>query len=148
MILQSLVRYYEKLATQGKVETSGWNNVQVSARIVLDVDGKLKGLVSTKVTEMRGKRTIEVSASMSVPEQPTKSSGIKAYFLCDSVPYLFGINAKKTSQQDDTEEKKRRKRQSVQKNALLPLARCIIGFLMAALLQLQRLYFDFSIPGT
>lgn len=109
MILQSLVRYYEKLATQGKVETSGWNNVQVSARIVLDVDGKLKGLVSTKVTEMRGKRTIEVSASMSVPEQPTKSSGIKAYFLCDSVPYLFGINAKKTSQQDDTEEKKTKK---------------------------------------
>jgi CRISPR-associated protein Csd1 len=105
MILQSLTKYYEVLADKGEIPQLGWSVAQVSDRVVIDSEGRLKSIISAKVQQQKGKKIIEVNASMKVPEQAKRSSGVKANFLCDAVPYLFGINVKPKENDAKKEQK-------------------------------------------
>lgn len=111
MILQSLVRYFETLKTQGKLAEPGWSRVEVTARIVLDKEGNLIGIVSTKSPVPKGKKIVYKSAVMFVPEQNTsRSSGISPNFLCDNSTFLFGVDEKwKPKISKVTEVQKRQK---------------------------------------
>ena len=94
MILQALVHLYDELCKQGKIAEEGWGIAKVSHRIVLDEDGHLQGIVSAKKKVQRGKKEIEIPSEMIVPLPVTRSSGVKANFLCDNSSYFFGKDDK------------------------------------------------------
>ncbi|WP_031550423.1 type I-C CRISPR-associated protein Cas8c/Csd1 [Oribacterium sp. FC2011] len=90
MILESLVRYYEALAEKGVLSKPGWSQVDVSYALDIDINGKLKRIISLKKQD--GKKL--VPQKMSVPSQIKRSSGIAPNFLCDNSSYLLGIDGK------------------------------------------------------
>ena len=90
MILESLVRYYEALAEKGVLSKPGWSQVDVSYALDIDINGKLKRIISLKKHD--GKKL--VPQKMSVPSQVKRSSGIAPNFLCDNSSYLLGIDGK------------------------------------------------------
>jgi len=90
VILESLVRYYEALAEKGVLSKPGWSQVDVSYALDIDINGKLKRIISLKKHD--GKKL--VPQKMSVPSQVKRSSGIAPNFLCDNSSYLLGIDGK------------------------------------------------------
>ena len=102
MILQALAKYYENLAEEEKVPKPGWCSAKVSYQIDLSEEGDVKGIISLKTEEERGKKTVQVPQVLLVPEMVTRSSGVSANFLCDNAKYLLGI-----SQETDEKNKKR-----------------------------------------
>ena len=102
MILPALVKHYENLAEEGKVSRPGWCSAKVAYQIDLSTDGEIKGLISLREEQERGKKTVMVPKILSVPEMVTRSSGVSANFLCDNAKYLLGI-----SQESDEKNRKR-----------------------------------------
>lgn len=94
MILQALVRYYETLLKQGKVEEPGWNAAKVSAEIQLDEEGKLLGILSLRNEVQRGKKIVQTDPLLQVPEVFKRSSGVRPNFLYDNSSYFFGVDSK------------------------------------------------------
>lgn len=104
MILQALAKYYEALAEKEKVSRSGWCSAKVSYQIDLNKEGEVKGIISLKKEEERGKKTVWTAQPLLVPEMVTRSSGVSANFLCDNAKYLLGICL-----EEDEKNKKRAK---------------------------------------
>ena len=92
MILQALAKHYENLAAEGKVSKEGWCEAKVSYAIELMPDGKVKGFISLKTEEERGKKKVWVSTTRMVPQMVTRSSGVSSNFLCDNSKYMLGFN--------------------------------------------------------
>ena len=91
MILQALASYYDVLAHQGKVGRPGWGTAKVIGALCLDEQGNLIDILSLKTANAKGK---EIATVKKVPEQVTRSSGVKSNFLCDGPGYLLGLNTK------------------------------------------------------
>lgn len=93
MILQSLVRYYELLAAdpESGIARPGWSSEKVSFAAVLSEAGDLANLVSLKIPQQRGKKTVEVSPLLSVPQPPKRTRNILPSFLCQNAGYMFGM---------------------------------------------------------
>ena len=104
MILQALTEYYERLAEQGIVSKPGWSTTKVSDAIVLDFDGKIIGVLPLKEVIIRGTKKMEVSRDCKVPQMVSRSSGIKANFLCDNAKYILGIVEKKKDGKESDKE--------------------------------------------
>ena len=94
MILQALVKYYETLLKQGKVEEPDWSAAKVSAEIQLDEEGKLLGILSLQNEVQRGKKTVLTDPLLQVPEVFKRSSGVRPNFLYDGSSYFFGVDSK------------------------------------------------------
>lgn len=94
MILQALVKYYERLADAGKVTRPGWCSAKVAIGLEISSEGELLGVIPLKNEEVRGKKTVEVPQSKEVPEQVTRSSGVSPNFLCDNSSYILGVDTK------------------------------------------------------
>lgn len=94
MILGALVDYYEILAKTGEVPKPGYSMAKVSHALNLNADGTLLGVIPLKQTIQRGKKTVEVSQLLKVPEQKKKSVNIAANFLCGTSSYVLGIDQK------------------------------------------------------
>jgi len=104
VILQALASYYDVLAQQGKVGRPGWGTAKVIGALCLDEQGNLIDILSLKTANAKGK---EVATVRKVPEQVTRSSGVKANFLCDGPGYLLGLN---TKTDDDAKKEANEKR--------------------------------------
>lgn len=117
MILQALASYYDVLAEQGKVGRAGWGTAKVIGAICLDEQGNLTDIFSLKAANAKGKETAVVKP---VPEQVTRSSGVKANFLCDGPGYLLGYNTK-TDDDSKKEANESRARQCFDAAAALHL---------------------------
>ncbi len=94
MILQSLVRYYEIMAKDGKLPLPGYSTANVSLAINLSPDGTVQSIVTMKEPKTRGKKTVDVPQSMTVPEQVVRAVNVCPNFLCDNASYLLGIDSK------------------------------------------------------
>ena len=92
MILQALAKHYENLAAEGQVSKEGWCEAKVSYAIELMPDGKVKGFISLKTEEERGKKKVWVSTTRMVPQMVTRSSGVSSNFLCDNSKYMLGFD--------------------------------------------------------
>ena len=92
MILQALAKHYENLAAEGKVSKEGWCEAKVSYAIELMPDGKVKGFISLKTEDERGKKKVWVSTTRMVPQMVTRSSGVLPNFLCDNSKYMLGFD--------------------------------------------------------
>ena len=55
-------------------------------------DGKVKGFISLKTEEERGKKKVWVSTTRMVPQMVTRSSGVSSNFLCDNSKYMLGFD--------------------------------------------------------
>lgn len=84
MIFPELVKLYENLVKQGKISPPGWMDEKASYGIELDDDGSIKRLINLKDENDRPCR-------MPVPQHPTRTSKIFAFFLWDNGKYLLGI---------------------------------------------------------
>ena len=98
MILQALVKHYEKLLEEVKVPKKGWCQAKVSYGINLSKEGEIIGIIFFKREEQRGKKKVEVPISLMVPNMVTRSSGVSANFLCDNSKYLLGIDTNGTNE--------------------------------------------------
>lgn len=94
MILSALVHLYEELCKQGKIQAEGWGIAKVTHRILLDKEGHLCGIISARKKAQRGKTEREVSCEMCVPLPVTRSSDVKANFLCDKSSYFLAVDDK------------------------------------------------------
>lgn len=129
MILQSLTRYYELLAAEGKLPKSGYCTAKVSYALNLAEDGAVLGVVNLKQTARRGKKEVEVASEREVPEQVTRSVNIAANFLCDNSTYLLGIDKKgKPERSLECFEASRKLHETVLKDAHTPAAEAVLGF--------------------
>lgn len=92
MILQALVEYYETLLGKNKVAAQGWCQAKVSYALNLDLNGKIKGVISLKQEVERGKTKVWVPSYRIVPQMVSRSSGVLANFLCDNSKYILGVD--------------------------------------------------------
>lgn len=89
MILQSLVRCYDSLAAQGKLERPGWSVVKVQWGLYLTADGQVSSVEMLGTANEKGKL---IPRTMFLPTPAKRTSGHKAAsFLCDNAKYLLGI---------------------------------------------------------
>lgn len=102
MIISSLADYYQQLLHNPKsgVVEPGWSKVRIKYMLELAPDGQLLAVVPCG----DGKHGVEAI----VPEQVTRSSGVKPNFLCDNASYLLGLYEKEDG--DEKEREKKRKR--------------------------------------
>ena len=86
MILDDLNAFYEMKAgdPQGNFPQRGWSVARVGWELHLDEAGGVVGLVP-----------LADDTKMKVPEQETRTSGIKPFFLCDKAAYFFGLDEKR-----------------------------------------------------
>ena len=91
MILQALVRSYEALAAEEKLDRPGWLEVKVSWSLELDADGHLCEIIPLGTPDKKGKL---IPRPMILPEMVKRSSGVSSNFLCDNATYMLGIDIK------------------------------------------------------
>lgn len=94
MILQALMRYYENLLAQGKIDAPGWAPTKISFALYLDENGGLMQVVPTMEEVPKGKKTVLQPQVMALPAAVKRTVGIAANFLWDNSSYLLGIDQK------------------------------------------------------
>jgi CRISPR-associated protein Csd1 len=96
MILQALTRYYDILSKEpeSNIAPPGYSTVGVSFALNISAQGELLDVFSLLLQEQRGKKTVDVSRRMIVPEQVKKTSGISSNFLYENSAYALGISDK------------------------------------------------------
>lgn len=93
MILQALTQLYEDLAERGEIARPGWAPAKISYALCLDNDGNLLQVIPTLEETVRGKKTVWVPQSMTLPVIGTRSGKVtKSGFLWDNASYLLGID--------------------------------------------------------
>lgn len=92
MILQELVRYYERKAKYPETALSpgGFERKDISFVILLDADGYFLRIEDTRTMERKRKR----ARSFLVPQNVKKTSGVAANLLWDTAEYVLGMHAK------------------------------------------------------
>jgi CRISPR-associated protein Csd1 len=83
MILQSLVRYYDRLLAEGAVQPPGFQNKEIPWVVEIDKEGRFIRLIPTGGDDKRGRSFI-------VPHEVKKSVNIAANLLWDNPEYVFG----------------------------------------------------------
>ena len=81
MILQSLVRCYNSLAAQGKLERPGWSSVKVQWGLRLKENGELVSVELLGKPDEKGK---PIPVQKPLPTPVKRTSGKAACFLCDN----------------------------------------------------------------
>ena len=94
MILEALVRLYEKLREQNKIYEEGWTTGDISFQINIDQKGNLIDIVSLMQESVQGKKKILQPISKKIPIQVGRASNIKSNFLCDNLKYTLGLGKK------------------------------------------------------
>jgi len=129
MILQSLTRYYEILAADGRLPKPGYSSTKVSFALNLSASGELLEIFPLKKEAQRGKKTVEVPQEQTVPEQAIRSVGISANFMCDNSSYFLGLDKKgKPERSLNCFAASRELHETVLKDVHCPAAKAVLGF--------------------
>lgn len=99
MILQALVRYYQRLMARGAggIAAYGYSPEKISYEIVLAPDGAV--LAVNDIRDTTGKKP--QPQVLEVPQPENRTVGIKSNFLWDKTSYVLGVSA--TSKRTDKE---------------------------------------------
>lgn len=89
MIIGDLCEEYNALVSKGRAPVYGYDKVNVPYGLVIDDDGTLHAV--RPLGDFTGKKPLNI---ISVPARVPRSSGIAANFLCDTVAYMLGYDAK------------------------------------------------------
>lgn len=129
MILQSLTQYYEELVKQNAVTSEGWCKAKVSFSLSINEDGSLFDIVPKSLEKIKGNKTVKIPAEIDVPQMVTRSSGIKANFLCDNARYILGLDEKEDSQRaKDCFEAAKQKHIEILQDVETPMGKAIVNF--------------------
>jgi len=92
VILQELVRYYERKSSADEAELApeGFEYKEIPFVIVLDPDGRFRQIQDTRSGEGNSRR----SARFLVPQAVKKTSGVAANLLWDTCEYVLGVRCK------------------------------------------------------
>lgn len=132
MILQALVKEYEKLVEKKLVPEIGWCQANVSYAIELNEDGTIKEIHSLKINETMGKKQVWKPVKKSVPEMVTRSLGVLANFLCDNAKYFLGIDNNGTNDRMlECFQAAKEKHIALLKDIDEPIARAICNFFLS-----------------
>lgn len=132
MILQALVKEYEKLLEKDLVPEIGWCQANVSYAIELNEDGTIKEIHSLKINETMGKKQVWKPVKKSVPEMVTRSLGVLANFLCDNAKYFLGIDNNGTNDRMlECFQAAKEKHIALLKDIDEPIARAICNFFLS-----------------
>ncbi len=132
MILQALVKEYEKLLEKDLVPEIGWCQANVSYAIELNEDGTIKEIHSLKINETIGKKQVWKPVKKLVPEMATRSSGVLANFLCDNAKYFLGIDNNGTNDRMmECFQAAKEKHIALLKDIDEPIARAICNFFLS-----------------
>lgn len=85
-ILAALTTHYERLDEEGGAAPSGFQKQEIPFLIVLDPDGRFRGIQDTR--QGAGKK--KSARAFTVPKGEKKTSGIAPNLLWDNPAYLFG----------------------------------------------------------
>ncbi|GAB7081864.1 type I-C CRISPR-associated protein Cas8c/Csd1 [Megalodesulfovibrio paquesii] len=90
MIIQSLDALYGQLLADPEVDIprAGFSTAKVHYALVLNPEGEL---VTVQNLQQRSGKKV-VASQLVVPEQDTRTSGVKAYVLCDKTAYVLGAD--------------------------------------------------------
>jgi CRISPR-associated protein Csd1 len=93
VILQALAEHYQRLVEEENsgVAPPGYSPAKVSHVILLDESGNLVDIRNIAVP--KGKK--QLPKVLLVPQQVSRTSGVAANILCDSVAYVLGIERNK-----------------------------------------------------
>jgi CRISPR-associated protein Csd1 len=86
-VLQSLDKYYRRMADRGDADPPGYSRKSIDVRIWLDAEGGI-----TKVEDLNeygGKKP--VPPRLAVPQEVIRTSGVASNFLWDKTAYTLGI---------------------------------------------------------
>jgi len=94
MILQALVKYYERIVQEGitDLEPEGFKRVAIPFVIVLRKDGSLVGIDDTRTVE--GKRKLPRKYIVPKVFEGSRTVNVKANLLWDKASYVFGVSPK------------------------------------------------------
>lgn len=100
MILSALADYYDRRVQQGGDDAPplfGYSTEKVSFAVILTPDGRVKRLEDLRVNYAKGRpRPVSKPVSKQVPRPLAgRTSGIRAYFLCDKTQYILGAGGDK-----------------------------------------------------
>jgi CRISPR-associated protein Csd1 len=93
MILQALTRYYDILSKdpESEIAPPGYSSVGVSFALNISAQGELLDVFPLFEQVQMGKKMVERSRRMIMPEQVKKTSGISSNFMCENSAYILGI---------------------------------------------------------
>ena len=94
MILEALVRRYEKQLDEGKIARRGWSKAKVSFGLRIYESGEIADFINLKIEKQVDKKNILVPIEIIVPEQVATTSKIVPNFLCNKATYILGIDGK------------------------------------------------------
>ncbi|MDR3515843.1 MAG: type I-C CRISPR-associated protein Cas8c/Csd1 [Azospirillaceae bacterium] len=84
MILQSLNAYYDRLLSEGKVQSTGFQEKEIRWVVTLTSEGSFARLMRMGEEKGRGKK-------FAVPAEVKRTVGIAANLLWDNGEYVFGV---------------------------------------------------------
>lgn len=101
MIVQSLARYYDILASDDSVKISkrGYSSAKVSFALVISNDGKLTNFIDLRTDGKKKQPKI-----VEVPYQRSRTVAVTPYFACDNTKYIFGIEKIKSDEKESPDE--------------------------------------------
>lgn len=104
MIIQALYQRYQHLSANpdSGVSPLHFSSGKVTYLLILNRDGELIDVQDIRLQEGKKKRPLVLI----VPEQKTRSSGIKPYFLCDKAEYILGHYALMPGEQETAKKRK------------------------------------------
>lgn len=126
-VLQSLDRYYGRLAARGEADPYGYSRESIGASIWLDADGSIKNVFDRH--EYSGKKPAGVR--LAVPQAVNRASGIASNFLWDKTAYTLGVTAgegKRTAREHEAFKALHRERLA---DTADPGLRALLAFLTA-----------------
>lgn len=88
-VLQSLDRYYGRMAARGEAEPFGYSRESIGLAVVLSPHGELVGLVD--LNSYAGRKP--APQRMAVPRAVIRTSGVASNFLWDKTAYALGVTA-------------------------------------------------------
>jgi CRISPR-associated protein Csd1 len=93
MILQSLVNYYDRLASQsGVLPPYGWSWEKISYCLVLNADGSINHIEDLRIPTETKKKITYTQRLLMVPMFPeVRTVNIEANYLWDNSGYVFGL---------------------------------------------------------
>jgi len=123
-VLQSLDRYYDRMAARGEAEDLGFTRENISFALVLGADGTIRAVDDLR--EKTGKKLRP--RRMAVP-RPKRTSNVQANFLWDKTAYSFGVDSGKSKRLDREHGEFRDLHQRMLGNLDEPHAQALLAFL-------------------
>jgi len=117
VILQELVRYYERMREEGELEPPGFARKEIEHLIRIDARGRFQGFTHMREGDDKQSR----AASFPVPAPVKRSSGVAANLLWDNAAYVFGAAAEK---KDAKPERLQRQREDFLERVRVLAQRC------------------------